>query len=246
LDKWEDRKKIRVMNEAKVNESKHPVESASSQGSEEYKEIGAGAESPETTEADLATKLKGALQELTNEKGHAQEALRLVEIAESSADGTAATPLETLALWVEDQRSIRDLRDRWMRSVAELDNFRKRAAQERANLMKHGLDDLLRELLPIMDNLKRALEHAKTPSEAPAVIQGVEMTLRMFQNLLEKHSVREIEAVGEKFDPKLHEAVARVPAGDQQANVIVEELEKGYMSHDRLLRPTKAVVSVPA
>lgn len=244
---WWNTRRGRSINEAKVNESKpmnifvDPALAESEPGRGHNIDA---TEAPETPETDLASKLKASLADSLNEPGHAQDVFALVEAAEESPEGVAPVSLENLALWVEDLSAVRDFRDRWMRSVAELENFKKRSAQERSNLIKHGADDLLRELLPIIDNLNRALAHGKKAGEAEATIQGVEMTIQMFQQLLERNSVQEIRATGEQFDPRRHEAVARTPAGTHEPNMVAEELEKGYMRHDRLLRPSKVVVAI--
>lgn len=235
------------MNEAKVNESNYkniPVDTALTGGSSGVAHEIEPADAPQPRETDLASKLKASLGDCESEPGHARNVFALVEAAEESPEGVAPVSLENLALWVEDLSAVRDFRDRWMRSVAELENFKKRSAQERSNLIKHGADDLLRELLPIIDNLNRALAHGKQAGQSEAVIQGVEMTSQMFRQLLERHSVQEISAMGEQFDPRRHEAVARTPAGAHEPNAVTEELEKGYMRHDRLLRPSKVVVAV--
>lgn len=138
-------------------------------------------------------------------------------------------------------------RDRWMRAVADLENFKKRSAQERSRLLKYRNEEILRDLLPITDNLERALSHCNEDVKADPLGQGVSMTLKMFMDILKKYGVTEIKSLGETFDPHLHEAIARVPCSeDRQPNQVVEELEKGFMYEDRLLRPAKVVVSTEA
>jgi molecular chaperone GrpE len=138
-------------------------------------------------------------------------------------------------------------RDRWMRAVADLENYKKRSAHERGRLLKYKNEELLRDLLVITDNLERALSHCNEEAKADPLAQGVAMTLKMFMDILKKHGVTEIKALGETFDPHLHEAIARVPcSAGQGPNQVVEELEKGFMYEDRLLRPSKVVVSTEA
>jgi molecular chaperone GrpE len=134
-------------------------------------------------------------------------------------------------------------RDRWLRSVAELENYRKRTAQERNRLLKYKNEDLLRDLLMVVDNMERALGHCRTEGRSDALADGVCMISAMFQDVLQRYSVTEIKALGEPFNPHVHEALARVPTADSEPNVVIQVLEKGYMYQDRLLRPAKVAVS---
>jgi molecular chaperone GrpE len=141
------------------------------------------------------------------------------------------------------RREAAENRDRWIRSVAELENYKKRTLQERSKLLKYRNEELLRDLLPVLDNMERALAHCEEAGRSDSLTEGVCLVIGMFREILEKYGVKEIKAIGEPFDPHLHEAIARVPGGNQPVNMVVEELEKGYMYQDRLLRPAKAVVS---
>lgn len=135
-------------------------------------------------------------------------------------------------------------RDRWIRAVADLENYRKRAIQERSNILKYKNEEILRDLIVVMDNMDRALNYCEKSGITDSLAEGVCMISGMFKNIFDRYGVKEIKAINEPFDPHLHEAVARVPAGDHKNNTVVEELEKGYMYQDRLLRPSKVVVAV--
>jgi molecular chaperone GrpE len=137
-------------------------------------------------------------------------------------------------------------RDRWLRSVAELENFKKRSLQERSKLLKYKDEDLLRELLPVVDNLERALSNSPKDDMENPLTQGVQMVLTMFAEALKKYGVTEIEALGKSFDPQFHEAIAQEPSANGPSNLVTRELEKGYMYKDRLLRPAKVIVSTSA
>ena len=100
--------------------------------------------------------------------------------------------------------------------------------------------------MAVVDNLERAQMHCEAAGRSDALADGVCMITKMFREILERYGVKEIKALGEPFDPHLHEAIARVPAQDKTANQVVEEMEKGYMYQDRLLRPAKVGVSVGA
>lgn len=135
------------------------------------------------------------------------------------------------------------LRDKWLRAVAELDNFRKRSAREREELLRQVQGDVIKEFLPILDNLQRALAHSNNQDGQPGLLEGIKMIERQFSNTLERLGVTPIEALHQAFDPGRHEAMIQVETEEFEPNVVVEELERGYLWHDRLLRPAKVAVS---
>jgi molecular chaperone GrpE len=132
--------------------------------------------------------------------------------------------------------------DRYIRQVAELENFRKRASREREEAIRFANEALVKDLLPVVDNLERAVAHAKDGGNGKPLVEGVEMVLRGFFDTLAKHGVVPIAAVGQRFDPEKHEAMAQIESGTYEPNTVVEEYHKGYLLRDRLLRP--ALVSV--
>jgi len=132
--------------------------------------------------------------------------------------------------------------DKWLRLAAEFENYKKRMQKEKSDLMQFGNEGLLRAVLPILDNLERAIDHGKKMNENGTLLQGVEIILRQFLAILEKFGVKPVAAMGESFDPEKHEAVSQAES-DQEPNRVISELEKGYLFHERLLRPAKVVVS---
>ena len=138
-------------------------------------------------------------------------------------------------------QEIADLRDRSLRTLADFDNFRKRAERERQEIRRYALLEPLREFLPIADNLERALSAG---GSAEDLKRGVELILRQMQELLRRFGVREVPADGEAFNPMVHEAVARVESDQVTAPTVAETLVRGYMLHDRLLRPAMVKVAV--
>lgn len=132
--------------------------------------------------------------------------------------------------------------DRFLRQAAELDNFKKRALRERDESTRFANEALVKDLLPVVDNLERAIAHASGGGNGKPLVEGVEMVLKGLLDILAKHGVTQISAAGQPFDPSKHEAMAQVETAAHEPNTVVEELHKGYMLHDRLLRP--ALVSV--
>jgi molecular chaperone GrpE len=159
----------------------------------------------------------------------------------------AAGALEVEPLSIEEQlaakeKEARENWDRFLRERADLENFRKRANREKEELLNYGYKSLIEEVLPVLDNLERALSHASEDG-LPALVEGIRMTHCMLLAALRKFNVRQIEAVGTLFDPAFHQAMAQVPTDEYPPNTVVEEYQKGYMLKDRLLRPAMVSVS---
>ena len=152
-------------------------------------------------------------------------------------------------LSLEDQlaakeKEARENWDRFLRERADLENYRKRVGREKEELLNYGNKSLLEEILPIIDNLERALTHASEESH-DAIVEGVRMTHAMLLTALKKFNVTPIEAVGAPFDSAYHQAMAQVPTDQHEPNTVVEEYQKGYMLKERLLRPSMVTVAVP-
>ncbi len=135
--------------------------------------------------------------------------------------------------------------DRFLRACAELENYKKRAQRQMDDHRKFSNTELIKDLLPVVDNLERAVaafrENRQTTEACMA--EGVEMTLQEIQNILKKHNVTPVESQGKPFDPNYHEAVMQEPSDAHPENTVVNELQKGYLLHDRLIRPAMVVVS---
>jgi len=140
------------------------------------------------------------------------------------------------------QKEKDTLQDRLLRTAAEFDNYRKRVDRERRELSDFVAADLLTELLPILDNLERALQ-APAGGDPDAYRQGVEMIQRQMLDLLRKRGVKPIEAVGADFDPNYHQAVSHDISPDHREGEVIEELRRGYMLGERLLRPAMVKVA---
>ncbi len=133
--------------------------------------------------------------------------------------------------------------DMMLRLAAEMDNYKKRVLKERESLIKYGSQGLVQELLPILDNFGRAIESGNESREFDSFLEGVVMIFKQMSDALERKGISEIDAVGEVFDPNIHEAVMQVNSEEYPENIVVEELQKGYMLHDRVIRPAMVTVS---
>ena len=137
------------------------------------------------------------------------------------------------------------LQDKYLRLAAEFDNYRKLSQRDLREASRFANESILRELLPIIDNLERAVKSAKESSDGDGLIRGVELTLKQFSETLAKVGVRPVESVGAPFDPACHQAVARVERTDLPENQVIEEFQKGYLLHDRILRAAMVSVATP-
>lgn len=139
------------------------------------------------------------------------------------------------------RREMEDWRARAYRSAADLDNARKRFQKERDDLRKYGSDGLLKDLLPVADNLERAVAHA---SAGDGLAEGVQMVLRLFHQVLASYGAKPFDAKGERFDPQLHEAMTQVPTDEQEPGTVVDVFQQGWTLHERLARPAMVTVAI--
>lgn len=130
-----------------------------------------------------------------------------------------------------------------LRAVADLENVRKRTAKEKEDFQKYASEKLLRDLLPVLDNFDRALEHARTSTDFDSLKTGVTMTRKLFEDTLAKHGVKTFVAVGKVFDPNVHEAMSAQESTDVPHNHVVSEVVRGFTLNDRLIRPALVVVA---
>jgi molecular chaperone GrpE len=141
----------------------------------------------------------------------------------------------------EKEREAKDNYDRYLRAVADLDNYKKRAARERADILKYGKEDVIKDLLPFLDSLDRALEHA-VGTDVKAFKDGIVMIQEQLLCCLKKHGVEKIESAGADFDPNFHEALMQMDSKEHEDNKVVSEMQKGYLLNGRLLRPSRVCV----
>jgi molecular chaperone GrpE len=166
--------------------------------------------------------------------------------SENSADeGSSAIRSELASLRQQLEAKEQEAKtnyDRLLRQAAELENFKKRTIREREDSIRFANEALIKDLLPVVDNLERAVAHAQGGGNGKPLVEGVEMVIRGLLDVFNKHGVTQIEAIGQPFDPVKHEAMAQVESENHEPNTVVEEHHKGYLLHSRLLRP--ALVSV--
>ena len=176
-----------------------------------------------------------------------EEFLDDIDDAEAEAYAEEMEEIDEEALEIEQLRAERDqLKDRFMRALADAENARKRSDRDRREAENYGGSKLSRDMLPVYDNMKRALE---TVSDAQretnaALIEGIELTMRELLSVFKKHGIEIIAPeVGDKFDPKLHQAMFEAPVPETKAGDIIQVAAEGFMLHDRLLRPAQVGVS---
>ena len=155
-----------------------------------------------------------------------------------------ATPRDAAEPDIEElKRQLEERQDRLMRALAETDNVRRRAQRDREDYVKYATEALLRDIIPVIDNLDRALNAARAAGESGTVVSGVELIQRELLRVLEKAGLSRYSAVGERFDPTRHEAIARVVSTDRPPDTVVQETAAGYLLNGRVLRPAMVAVA---
>jgi molecular chaperone GrpE len=143
----------------------------------------------------------------------------------------------------EKEKEATGHHDKYVRALAELENYKKFAAREKADLLKFGNENIVKDILPCLDNLDRALDHADKTQDVEKLVDGLKMIQGQLLCCLEKHGVQKIECVGQDFDPNLHEAIQSIETDDQEDNKVMDEYQKGYLLNNRLLKAAKVSVS---
>ena len=170
-----------------------------------------------------------------------------IEEAEAEEFAQSLDELEDEAVELDELRAERDeLKDRWMRALADAENARKRGERARREAEQYGGSKLARDMLPVFDNMKRAVESITEEQKeaSAALIEGIELTMRELLNVFSKHGIEIVAPeVGDRFDPKVHEAMFEAPVPNTKAGDIIQVSAEGFMLHDRLLRPAKVGVS---
>jgi molecular chaperone GrpE len=141
----------------------------------------------------------------------------------------------------ETQQRLVDEHDRWLRTAADLENYKRRSQKEKEDTRKFGVESALKDFLPVADNLERALDHAES-ADKNTLLEGVRLVQKLFETTLARHGVTSFSALGKTFDPTHHEALMQAEH-DGPPNTVIQEMARGYKLHDRLVRPAAVVVS---
>jgi molecular chaperone GrpE len=206
------------MQDRETPEPDTPDEQDAAHSAATAEEIDAAPVADETADADLPD---------TVDMGEAEEA----------AEETPEETMESL------RQQLQAAEDRVLRAQAELENYRKRVGRERTDERRYANLPLMRELLPVLDNLDRAIEAAEKSHDVDALLEGVKMVGCQFVGVLAKHDCVPIEALNESFDPHRHEAILHQPSEDVPADMVTHVTQTGYRLHDRVVRPTQVIVS---
>jgi molecular chaperone GrpE len=197
--------------------------------------------------ADAVAEALRSVERVTRPEGEGEGVA--VEIAPEDAGGDAAEEVRSLRAQLELSTAkgretlerLKEEHERLLRAAADLENYRKRAAREREDVQRFGNERLLKDLLPVVDGLDRALQAAP---QGDALADGIRMVRATFEQALAKHGVTAFSALGERFDPALHEALLQVPTAAKPAGTVVLEHARGFKLHDRLVRPAMVGVAV--
>ena len=166
---------------------------------------------------------------------------------DNSQDKTAANDTDTTAQDTDNggdlQKKYDELNDRYLRLMAEFDNYRKRTLKEKMDLTKYAEEDVIKGILPVVDNMERAIKSLESAQDINAVKEGIDLIYKKFKEFLEKRGIKEIEALNKELDTDLHEAVTKFAAPSEDLKgKIIDVIEKGYYLHDKVIRYAKVVV----
>jgi molecular chaperone GrpE len=174
----------------------------------------------------------------------------MVNFSEAAAPSPEGAPAEEVpagndltALLEQKEAEIQSLKDKLLRQAADMENTRKRLERDRTEAIAYANESLIRELLAVVDNLERAIQHAEQDTEKQTLLEGVKMTHKHFLDTLARFGCRPFESQGKDFDPCFHEAILQQESEEHPSNTVIQEFQKGYTLHDRLLRPALVAVS---
>jgi len=214
--------------ESKHSEADHPVEDPEMNGP-------ASQEWPNRPPGDAASEVNGGNEDVPGTAG-----------AETDTGPNEESPLDALATELEAARAdIAAHQDRYMRLQAEMENYKRRTSKEHEERLKYALTPLVKEIAAVMDNLERAVEHARQNQGEPAdaLRDGIEMVIKQMIEAFSRCGVTRIEAEGKPFDPNLHEAMTVVETDDHPEDQVVMVLQAGYLLHERVVRPARVGVA---
>jgi molecular chaperone GrpE len=179
----------------------------------------------------------------SNDTGNDSEGIDQVMGDENLNAAAQGSGSENLSAEASLKIELAQANERALRAQAELENFRKRIYRDTDQQLKFATVGLLKDILEVSDNLARALDAASSSEASSGVAQGIKMVQSQLLTVLGKHNCQPIEAMGKPFDPNFHEALTQMPSSEYPAGTIVQELRKGYMLHDRVVRPSQVILS---
>ncbi len=196
----------------------------------------------------MTEKTKDKNPEIAETASPAAEAAESAKSDGASGHGepakAAQTEVDRLAAIIEEKdQEIAELKDKYLRSLADSENARKRIRQQSEESVRIQREALLRDLLPIIDDLERAVNAASGGGNGKSIVEGVEMVLRSIHDLLRGQGVIQVSAIGQRFDPMRHEAVDQIESSTEEPNTIVREFNRGYLIGERVLRPARVTVA---
>ena len=194
-----------------------------------------------TSNEDITNAINAAIEEAGAQHEEVNE--DVAEVVELEVEGAAHPNAELEATIAAKEEEKAEVLGQLQRLAADFENYKKRSRRESEEARQFANEKLLRDLLPLVDNLARALEHAN--AEDP-IVQGIQMVSTQFTDILGQYGVERVSGVGAAFNPTHHEAMGRVPTADAEPDTIVQEYEAGYTLHGRLLRPSKVVIAMEA
>jgi molecular chaperone GrpE len=159
-----------------------------------------------------------------------------------TAGGAPAEPPDPVA---EAKAEAAKMKEQWVRTAADFDNFRKRSRREVEDARKGGKEELLKELLPVFDNLERAIQSAQRATDVKGVAEGLQLVLRQYVDTLARGGITKVASVGKPFDPTHHEAIQQVETNEHPPGTVVAEVQPGYAQGERLIRAAMVVVAKP-
>jgi molecular chaperone GrpE len=163
--------------------------------------------------------------------------------AAMAAEGSGSAESRSTVTPADLQRKVDELQDRLLRTQAEMENFRRRVHREQDESRKFESLRLLRDILPGLDGLDRAIASAEQTGDMQNLLDGIRMVATQFRDTLKTHAAEPIEAMGKPFDPNLHEALTQIPSADHEPMTVLQVVEMGYRLHDRIVRPARVIVS---
>lgn len=200
---------------------------------------------PEAAEEQEAKQKQDAEQEKTAKQKQKAESQK--ENKEEAEQAQEEEPKEQAPKKEEKrdptpEEQLAEMKEKYLRLYAEFENYRKRTNKERQNLIKSAASELMEELLPILDDFDRTKENIDQAEEVKPIQEGVDLVYHKFYSTLQRKGLKPMETKGEKFDPETMEAVTHIPAGDEQSGLVVDEVERGYLLNDKIIRYAKVVV----